>query len=87
MPDTVLQEEPLSCKHHIESSRKSRRRVVYVTLLFCAFLALYVTFNGEDTRLNETIILSSFALAGSVIGFYIGGAAYQDTRIATRARD
>lgn len=59
-----------------------RRRIIYITLLFCAFCILYLMLNGTDeSRLHETIVYSSFALAGAVIGSYVFGAVWDDSNI------
>lgn len=62
-------------------SWKNRRKVVFATLLFCAFCIMFIMFQGNDTQVNQTIILGSFALAGSVIGAYVFGAAWTDISI------
>ena len=49
-----------------------------MTLLLCAFVVLYLLFQGEDTRLNETLANGAFFLAGSVIGAYVFGATWDD---------
>lgn len=59
-------------------SWKVRRRIILSTLVFCAFAVLYIMFQGNDTRINETIVLGCFGLAGSVIGFYVAGASWED---------
>ena len=55
-----------------------RRRIIVITLIFCAALVTYITFKGTDSRTAETIVQSAFYLAGAVIGSYIFGAAWQD---------
>ena len=82
----------VSAETHLEGSEiikpnagrpswKNRRLVIFATLIFCAFCVMYIMFQGNDTRVNETIVLSCFALAGSVIGFYVAGAAWTDVNI------
>lgn len=58
-----------------------RRRVIYATLLFSAFCVSYIMFQGNDTRINETIVYGCFTLAGAVIGFYVAGASWEDVNI------
>ena len=41
----------------------------------------YVAFKWESTSLSETLVLSSFGLIGAVVAAYIGGAAYEDTKL------
>jgi hypothetical protein len=60
-----------------------RRRIIYGTLVFCAFCIIYLLFRGGDTRLNETIVSSAFLLAGGVIGSYVFGAVWDDKNIAS----
>ena len=62
-------------------SWKLRRRAVFGSLVFCAFVVIWVTIRWDDTRLAETLVISSFGLAGAVIASYIGGAAYEDVRL------
>ena len=60
-----------------------RRRIIYGTLVFCAFCIIYLLFHGSDTRLNETIVNSAFLLAGGVIGAYVFGAVWDDKNMAS----
>lgn len=62
-------------------SWKNRRRVIFSTLIFCAFCIFFLLVWGDDSRVNETIALGAFSLAGSVIGFYVAGAAWTDVNI------
>lgn len=57
---------------------ENRRKVIFLTLIFCAFCILYVMFKGDDTRVNETIITFSYLLAGTTIGSYVFGVVWQD---------
>ena len=59
---------------------KNRRRVIFISLLFCAATILYVMLKGEDTELAQTIATSAFFLAGSIIGSYVFGSVWQDKR-------
>ena len=61
-----------------KASWKIRRRIITATLLLCAFVVIYLLLRGEDTRLNETLANGAFFLAGSVIGAYVFGAAWDD---------
>ena len=60
---------------------KNRRRVIFLALLFCAALIGYLAVEGTDTRLNETIAVGAFFLAGAVIGSYVFGAAWDDKNV------
>ena len=45
------------------------------------FLILYVAIKWDSTSLAETLVLGAFALMGTVVGAYIGGAVYEDVRL------
>lgn len=62
-------------------SWKNRRRVIFLSLIFCAFCVSYIMFQGNDTRINETIVLGCFGLAGSIIGVYVAGSSWEDISI------
>jgi multisubunit Na+/H+ antiporter MnhG subunit len=49
-------------------------------MLFAMAVIVYVAIRWDDTSLAQTLVLSSFALIGTVIAAYIGGAAYEDVR-------
>jgi hypothetical protein len=70
---------------NLRGTWRVRRRIIHATLLFCAGQIAFLTFWGADTRLNETLAVGSFALAGSVIGAYVFGAAWED--ISARRTD
>jgi hypothetical protein len=55
-----------------------RRRIILTTLLYCALASAYIIFKGTDSRVYETVIMSSFGLAGMVIGSYVFGAVWDD---------
>ena len=55
-----------------------RRRIITLTLIFCAFVVAYITFKGIDSRTAETIVQSAFALAGAVICSYCFSAVWED---------
>lgn len=57
---------------------KIRRRIVNVTLAFCAICLIYLIVYGKDTELNKTIANGLLFLAGSVISSYIFGATWDD---------
>ena len=62
-------------------SWKLRRRAVFGSLIFSMFLILYVVVRWDSTRLAETLVLGAFALIGTVVAAYIGGAVYEDVRL------
>lgn len=63
-------------------SWKLRRRAVFGSLLFAGAVIAYVLFKWDDTALAQTVILSSFSLIGVIVASYIGGAVYEDTKLA-----
>ena len=56
----------------------TRRIIIMLTLVFCASWVTHIVLFGEDTRVNETVILGCFGLAGAVIGSYVFGAVWDD---------
>jgi hypothetical protein len=58
-----------------------RRRAVFGSLVFGAFIVLYVALRWDDTSLAQTLALGGFGLIGAVVAAYVGGAAYEDVRI------
>lgn len=63
---------------NLDGSWKVRRALIFTTLIFCAAVVVRVMWTGEDTRVNETLVLSAFGLAGMVIGSYVFGAVWDD---------
>jgi len=59
-------------------SWRIRRRIIIGTLLFCGGEIIYLTAWGADTNLHSTIASGVLILAGSVIGSYVFGAAWDD---------
>lgn len=57
---------------------KIRRRIVSITLVFCALSITYLMLKGQDTQLHQAIANGLILLAGSVIGSYIFGATWDD---------
>lgn len=57
-----------------------RRRIIVSTLIFCAYVVIYIMHNGTDNKLNETIVTCAFLLSGSVIGSYVFGAIWEDNK-------
>lgn len=62
-------------------SWRLRRRAVFGSLLFSVAVICFVAFKWDDTSLAQTLTLSAFALMGTVVAAYIGGAAYEDVRL------
>jgi multisubunit Na+/H+ antiporter MnhG subunit len=61
-------------------SWKLRRRAVFGSMLFAMAVIVYILARWDDTSLAQTLVLSSFALIGTVVAAYIGGAAYEDVK-------
>lgn len=58
---------------------KNRQKVIFGTLIFCAFVILYLMgWSDPDSRVQETIALGAFILGGSTGAAYIGWATYED---------
>ena len=57
-----------------------RRRIIALTLTFCAGCVAYILYYKIDTRTAETIAQSAFALAGAVVGSYVFGATWEDRK-------
>ena len=55
-----------------------RRRIVNLTLLFCAVCVVWLIDRGQDTDLHKAIANGLILLAGSVIGSYVFGATWDD---------
>jgi len=62
---------------------KIRRRIVNLTLLFCAGAVAWLLGQGEDNELNRAIATGAFLLAGSTIASYVFGAAWDDRNVMT----
>ena len=62
-------------------SWRIRRRIIIATLLFCAGETIYLTGWGADTSLHAAIANGVLILAGSVIGAYVFGAAWDDRNV------
>jgi hypothetical protein len=61
-------------------SWKLRRRAVFGSLIFAGTIISYATIKWDSTPLAETLVISSFALIGTIIASYIGGAVYEDVK-------
>ena len=58
-----------------------RRRIICVTLAFCAAAVVYCLWQAEDLQIYDTTIVMSYMLAGSVIGSYVFGATYESIKM------
>lgn len=59
-------------------SWRLRRRAVFGTLVFAAFIILYVVIRWDDTQLAQTLVLSMAGLMGSIVAAYTGFAVWED---------
>ena len=57
-----------------------RRRIVHATLAFCGGIIVYVLTAGQDSSVAEAAVSGAYLLAGAVIGSYVFGAVWEDTR-------
>ena len=62
-------------------SWKFRRRAVFMSLVFCMAIILYILIRWDDTSLAQTTVLSAFGLIGAIVASYIGGAVYEDVKL------
>jgi hypothetical protein len=60
---------------------KNRRRIIHITLIWCAVMVTYLAIWGRLHTVTETTILGLLALAGSTIGSYVFGAVWDDSNI------
>ena len=60
---------------------QTRKLTCFATLTFCAVCILYILIGGKDLAIYETIALGCFGLAGSTLGFFIGGQTWHDINI------
>lgn len=67
----------------MKPSWKIRRRLVILTLIFCAGCIVYLLIAGDDTKLNETIALGVIGAAISTLGSYVFGAVWDDRNVMT----
>jgi len=56
-------------------------------MIFGAAVVTYVALRWDDLRIAETLALGGFGLIAAAVGFYTGGAAYEDVRLYGRDHD
>jgi peptidoglycan/LPS O-acetylase OafA/YrhL len=64
-----------------------RRRAIFGSMVFGALIVVYVAIRWDDLRIAETLALGGFGLIAAAVGFYTGGAAYEDVRLHGRHHD
>lgn len=57
---------------------KQRRRIIKLTLLYCAAHLSYLTFFGKDTVLEQQLVYAFTGIAGAVLTGYLGFAVWDD---------
>jgi uncharacterized membrane protein len=67
-------------------SWKLRRRATFGAMFFGGLIVIYVAVRWDSTPLAETLAIGGFSLIGAVVAAYIGGAAYEDVRLARPAQ-
>lgn len=66
---------------------RTRRRIVFATLLFCAaVVGRFAFFDHADTRVGEALVTGAFLLAGMVVGSYVFGATWETIAMPTSSR-
>lgn len=65
---------------------KRRRRVIFLTLAYCAGNVSYLVAAGADTRVNETAVAGLIVLAAAIIGSYVFGAVWDDKNVLNSIR-
>lgn len=58
-----------------------RRRLINITLFFCAFCVLWIMIRGDGRSVHEMIVMCSFGLAASTLGAYVFGAVWDDRNV------
>jgi len=61
-----------------QDSWTKRRRIIYLTLAFCAIVTAYIVV--RDTPASQGVVMYLSALAGGVIGSYVFGAVWDDKK-------
>lgn len=68
-------------------SWRIRRRAIFGSMLFGAGIVVYVALRWDDFRIAETLALGGFGLIAAAVGFYTGGATYEDVKLYGRLTD
>jgi hypothetical protein len=56
----------------------ARRRMLWLTTIFCMLAISYVLYTGMTGSVAETVVTMSFFTIVSMVGSYVFGAAWQD---------
>lgn len=72
--------------HEYKPTWKNRRRMLFVLFAFCIGVITYTMIDGQDTKLNDTLVTMSFGTLIAVSGQYIFGAAWDDKNVMKRGK-
>jgi hypothetical protein len=61
--------------------------MIWLTLIMAWLLVFYVAARWEDLAIGSTLALGAFGLMGTIITAYVGGAAWEDVKLAQSASD
>lgn len=75
MPDAKAPPDPKN-----PTGWKYRRGVVMTTLVYCGVVIALVLWRGTDNALNRDAVNVLSVLAGTIIGSYVFGAAWERTK-------
>ena len=75
LPDVKAMPDPNN-----PSGWKYRRFAVFVTLAFCYALIALVVIDNRDNELGRLALITLSGLAGSTLGSYVFGAAWERTK-------
>lgn len=64
-----------------EPSWRYRRRAVFGTLGFGAFVLLWIVFSDDSRPVLEAVVLAVSGLMAAALSVYTGAAAYEDVRL------
>jgi hypothetical protein len=56
--------------------------MIWLTLIMAWLLVFYVAARWEDLAIGSTLVLGAFGLMGTIITAYVGGAAWEDVKLA-----
>lgn len=77
-------DEPIAGQDVRNSPRSNwrvRRRLIWLTVLFCMSVITYVIWRDSDTKLADSAMTMAFLLLGSTLGSYVFGATYEDLSV------
>lgn len=66
---------------------KIRRRLIYLTLLFCASCITWILISSDTRPVIEMVAMSAFGLGGTTLASYIFGAVWDDNNFMNNKKD